>query len=124
MDDPWRYLMDDVYEANGPTDLPLPKSQPPVVEEPIVEASGREKGSNVQGFIERWKKDVLDKIQFLKESLDQANHDKAALSQEIDRLQAELEAAREKNKELEVHYSETLDTFYKLLDDVSRALEG
>ena len=116
--------MDDVYEANGPTDLPLPKSQPPVVEEPIVEASGREKGSNVQGFIERWKKDVLDKIQFLKESLDQANHDKAALSQEIDRLQAELEAAREKNKELEAHYSETLDTFYKLLDDVSRALEG
>jgi chromosome segregation ATPase len=124
MDDPWRYVMDDVYETNGPTDLPLPKSQPPVVAEPIAEATGQEKGSNVQDFIERWKKEVIDKIQFLKESLDQANKDKEALSGEIDRLQAELEAARNKNKDLEVHYSETLDTFYQLLDDVSKALEG
>jgi chromosome segregation ATPase len=115
--------MDDVYDANGPTVLPLANSQPTVVEEPQMEASGQEKGPEVQNFIERWKKEVLDKIQFLKESLEQAHRDKAVLSQEVDRLQAELEAARDKNKQLEAHYSETLDTFYKLLDDVSRALK-
>jgi predicted RNase H-like nuclease (RuvC/YqgF family) len=124
MDDPWRYLMDDVYDANGPTDLPLPKSQPPAVEDPTGEGEEQEKGSGVQTFIERWKKEVLDKITFLKESLEQANRDKEALSREVDRLQAELEAARTKSKEMEVQYSETLDSFYKLLDDVSKALEG
>jgi predicted nuclease with TOPRIM domain len=113
--------MDDVYEANGPKEFPLPKGQPLLIEEPSVQAAGEERG--VKGFIERWKKEVLDKIQYLKESLEQANKDKEALSQELDHLQRELEGSKERNKALEGQLSETLDTFYTLLNDVSKALE-
>jgi hypothetical protein len=53
--------MDDVYEANGPKEFPTPEGQPLLTEEPSVQAPGEERG--VKGFIERWKKEVLDKIQ-------------------------------------------------------------
>jgi len=111
--------MEEIYEANAPADFPTPKEQPTLEENPGV-------GGNftlpVKETVERWKKEILDKIQFLKENLDQASRDREGLSREMDRLKAELDASKEQAKILEAKLAETLETFNNLLDEVSRAL--
>jgi len=111
--------MDEVYEANVPTDFPTPKAQPILEQHPTAE---EKTARPVRETVERWKKEILDKIQFLKENLDQANRDRDGLSQELDRLKAELDASKEHGKVLEAKLAETLETFNNLLDEVSRAL--
>jgi predicted nuclease with TOPRIM domain len=76
----------------------------------------------VKETVERWKKEILDKIQFLKENFDQANRDREELSREMDLLKTELDASKEQAKILETKLAETLETFNTLLDEVSRAL--
>jgi predicted nuclease with TOPRIM domain len=111
--------MDEIYEANAPTDFPAPKEQPVLEQNPDA---GERTTMPVKETVERWKKEVLDKIQFMKENFDQANRDREDLSQEMDRLKAELDASKEQAKRLEAKLSETLETFNNLLDEVSRAL--
>jgi predicted nuclease with TOPRIM domain len=111
--------MDEIYEANAPTDFPTPKGQPTLEQTPTA---AEKITMPVKETVERWKKEILDKIQFLKENIDQANRDREGLSREIDRLKAELDASREHGKVLEAKLAETLETFNNLLDEVSRAL--
>jgi predicted RNase H-like nuclease (RuvC/YqgF family) len=113
--------MGNVYEANAPSDFPTPKEQPTIEQQPL----GEEKRIlPVKETVERWKKEILDKIQFLKENYDQANRDKEELSQEIDRLKDELNATKERAQALERKLTETLETFNNLLDEVSGALQS
>lgn len=111
--------MNDVFEANAPTDFPSPKEQPTLEQNPTPEAKIT---VPVKESVERWKKEILDKIQYLKDNFDQANRDREGFSQEIDRLKAELDASKEHSKVLEGKLYETLEAFNNLLDEVSRAL--
>jgi len=111
--------MDEIYDANAPTDFPTPKEQPPLESNP---AAVEKISVPVKETVERWKKEILEKIQFLKENIDQANREREDLSQEMDRLKAELDASKEQAKVLEASLAETLETFNNLLDEVSRAL--
>jgi len=111
--------MDEIYEANAPVDFPVPKEQPTLEPNP---AAGEKITRPVKESVERWKKEILDKIQFLKENFDQATRDREVLSQEMDCLKAELDASKEQAKLLEAQLAETLETFNNLLDEVSRAL--
>lgn len=114
--------MDDIFETNAPDHFPDPKEQPaPIPETP---EEGALKNPPVKETVERWKKEVIDRIQYLKENLELTNQEKEALSQEVDRLQTELAGSQGKVKELESEFSEALETFNTLLDEVSLALEG
>ena len=113
--------MHDVYEVNAPTDFPSPKEQPALGQQPL----GEEKRIlPVKETVERWKKEILDKIQFLKENYDQAQRDKEGLLQEIDHLKEELTATQKHAQALEKKLAETLETFNSLLDEVSGALQS
>ncbi|MBI5966954.1 MAG: hypothetical protein HY882_03715 [Deltaproteobacteria bacterium] len=111
--------MEDVYESHAPTDFPSAKEQPVIEQPPGAE---ERKILPVKETVERWKREILDKIQYLKENFEQANQDRESLSKEIDRLQAELTASKEHVQELERKLAETLETFNNLLDEVSGAL--
>jgi septation ring formation regulator EzrA len=113
--------MDDVYEVNAPADFPSPKEQPTLEQQPLGE---EKKILLVKETVERWKKEILDKIQFMKENYDQAHRDKEGLMQEIDHLKEQLTATQSHAQALERKLGETLETFNNLLDEVSRALQG
>jgi hypothetical protein len=114
--------MSDIYEANAPVTFPVPREQPDLMEDPTaVEVV---KNPPVKETVDRWKREVLDKIQYLKENLDLANQEKEALAQEVDRVQSELTESRGRVHVLEAELSEALETFNTLLNEVSQALEG
>jgi len=114
--------MNDIYEANAPERFPTPKEQPPLEEE---SAEGVViKNPPVKETVNRWRKEVIDKIQYLRENLDLTNQEKEALSEEVDRLQSELAESKERIQTLELQLSEVLETFNALLNEVSLALEG
>ncbi|MBA4391979.1 MAG: hypothetical protein C0407_00335 [Desulfobacca sp.] len=114
--------MDDIFETNAPIRFPAPKEQPEIqlesVEENVL------KTPPVKETAGRWKKEIIDKIQYLRENLELANQDKEALSQDVDRLESELTTSKERVQELEIQLSEALETFNTLLNEVSQALEA
>jgi predicted nuclease with TOPRIM domain len=111
----------DVYEANAPCKFPEPKEQAEVE----LETAQGEVMTNppIKETVDRWRKEIIDKIQYLRESLESANQDKEALTHELDRVQSELSTSKERTKVLEGELSEVLETFNALLNEVSRALE-
>jgi predicted nuclease with TOPRIM domain len=114
--------MNDIYVTNAPVKFPTPKEQPDIEEDSMV--GGVLKNPPVKETVVRWKKEVIDKIQYLRENLELANQEKEALSQEVDRVQSELTDSKERIQKLEVELSEALETFNTLLDEVSQALES
>jgi predicted nuclease with TOPRIM domain len=114
--------MNAIYELNAPERFPTPQEQP-VVEEKTVERAVF-KRPPIQETVNRWRKEVLDKIQYLKENWEQTIQEKEALNQEVDRLQAALAESNSRVETLENDLSETLNTFNGLLGEVSQALEG
>jgi hypothetical protein len=114
--------MNAVYEMNAPERFPTPQEQP-VIEEKTVERTVF-KRPPIQETVNRWRKEVLDKIQFLKENWEQTIQEKEALTQEVDRLQGALAESKSRVETLENELSETLNTFNGLLGEVSEALEG
>jgi predicted secreted protein len=112
--------MESIYEANAPTDFPSPTEQ--LI---IEQQSSAEKGKTLpmEETVERRKKEILDKIQYLRQTCDQANQDKESLSKETDSLKQELAVEKKHAQELERRFAETLDAFNDLLDEISRALQ-
>jgi chromosome segregation ATPase len=115
-------MMSDIYEANAPLAFPSSQEQPAFEEDTFPE--GVFKTPPIKETVDRWKKEVVDRIQFLKENLEQAGQEKESLGGEVDRLQTELLRSQERARELETQFSEALETFNQLLNEVSRALEG
>ncbi len=113
--------MSDIYQTNAPEVFPIPQEQP-ILKEDSPEGETL-KNPPVKETADRWKKEVLDKIQYLRENLEQANQEKESLSQEVEQLQSELTSSQARIKELEAEMSETLETFNTLLNEVSQALE-
>jgi hypothetical protein len=113
--------MEDIFDVNAPTRFPAPKEQPKIELE-SVEGSVL-KTPQVKETADRWKKEIIDKIQYLRENLELANQEKETLSQEVDRLQSELSNSKGRAQELEIQLSEALETFNTLLNEVSQALE-
>ncbi len=113
--------MIDVYETNAPTDFPSSKEQFLSAAEPVVEDL---KFPDVMNTLDRWKKELLDKIQYLKENLEQANRDKGALFQELDALKAQVSASQQQIQELRKDLSSTLGAFNNMLKEISTALQG
>jgi predicted nuclease with TOPRIM domain len=113
--------MEDIFEANAPTRFPTPKEQPEISAE--SEEKALTQAPPVKETADRWKKSIIDKIQYLKENLELAHQDKEALSSELDRLQTSLSHSQGRVQELETQLSEALETFNTLLDEVSKALE-
>ena len=114
--------MNDIYQANAPEVFPVPQEQPNLKEE--SPEGGILKNPPVKETVDRWKKEVLDRIQYLRENLELATQEKESLSQEIEQLHSELAASKGRIRELEAELSEALDTFNSLLNEVSRALES
>ncbi len=114
--------MNDIYQTNAPEVFPVPQEQPTLKEDSLE--GGVLKNLPVKETVDRWKKEVLDRIQYLRENLEQANQEKESLSQEVEQLQSELSASQGRIKELEAELSGTLDTFNILLNEVSQALES
>jgi chromosome segregation ATPase len=114
--------MSDIFETNAPLAFPAPSRQPEFEEETL---SGPVfKTPAMKETVDRWKKEIVDRIYFLKENLDQAGQEKESLYAEVDRLQSELLSSQERVKELEVQFAEALETFNQLLNEVSQALEN
>lgn len=113
--------MNEIYEANAPEHFPTPKEQPPLEEESTE--GGVIKNPPVKETVNRWRKEVIDKIQYLRENWEQTNQEKEALSLEVDRLQLELGESKGQIQILERQLSEALETFNGLLSEVSLALE-
>lgn len=111
--------MEDIYEANPPTHFPSPKEQLDLVAESAAEEQKIPEAKDAMG---RWKNEVLDKIRYLKETLEQANQDKEALYREIDSLKAELSASEKQIQQLKNDLSATLEAFNNTLRDISEAL--
>ncbi len=114
--------MNDVYETNAPREFPNPKAQPEIDEKKAIKLEGM-KVSELKETVERWKKDILDRIQFLKENYDQALQDKEALTLEVDKGKAELAASDFRVQELERQLADVLETYNNLLKEVSGALQ-
>jgi chromosome segregation ATPase len=114
--------MSDIYESNAPVTFPSPLEQPDLNED---SAEGRVLNHPpVKETVDRWKKEVLDKIQYLRENLEQANREKESLFLEVDQVRSELIQTKGRLKDLEGELSEVLETFNHLLDEVSRVLES
>jgi SMC interacting uncharacterized protein involved in chromosome segregation len=113
--------MSDIYEANAPSTFPVPQEQPHLGEDSTE--GGILKNPPIKETVDRWKKEVLDKIQYLRENLEQANQEKESLSQEVDQIRSELTETKGRVKVLESELSEALETFNALLDEASQALE-
>jgi predicted nuclease with TOPRIM domain len=114
--------MNDIYESNAPESFPTPNEQPVVKEE--AEEKHVFANPSIEETVKRWRKEVIDKIQYMKENLEQTNQEKEALSQEVDNLQAALAESQERIQALEKALAEALETFNGLLNEVSKALEG
>jgi predicted RNase H-like nuclease (RuvC/YqgF family) len=113
--------MSDIYETNAPVNFPAPKEQPPIEEDSLT--GEVLKSPPVKENVDRWKKEIIEKIKYLRENLELANKEKETLSQEVDRLQLELADSKGRVQQLEAQFSDSLDTFNRLLDEVSQALE-
>jgi len=113
--------MSDIYETNAPVTFPAPKEQPHMEEDSLTD--GILKNPPIKENVDRWKKEIIEKIKYLRENLELANQEKEALSQEVDRLQSELADSKGRVQQLEAQFSESLETFNHLLDEVSQALE-
>jgi len=77
----------------------------------------------VKETAERQKKEILDKIQHLRQICDQANQDRESLSKEKDSLKQEIATVKEHAQELEKRIAETLDAYRNLVDEISKALQ-
>ena len=114
--------MNDIYDTNAPTHFPDPKEQPTLNPEPQEE--GAMKNSSVKETVERWKKEVIDRIRYLRENFELATQEKEALLLEVDRLQNELTGYQGQVRELKAELSGILETFNHLLIEVSTVLES
>ena len=114
--------MNDIYETNAPTHFPDPNEQPTLNPEP--QAEWVIKNPSVRETVERWKKEVIDRIRYLRENLELATQEKEALLLEVDRLQCELADSQGQVRELKAELAEVLETFNNLLNEVSAALES
>jgi hypothetical protein len=114
--------MDDVYENNAPRKFPDPQAQPEIEEKKAVRLDAM-KIPDLKEMVSRWKKDILDRIQFLKENYDQALQDKGALTLEVDKWKAELAASEFRVQDLERQLADVLETYNNLLKEVSGALQ-
>jgi hypothetical protein len=115
--------MADVYETNAPREFPNPQAQPEIDEKKAVRLEAM-KISDLKETVERWKKDIVDRIQFLKENYDQALQDKEALTLEVDKWKAELTASDFRVQELERQLADVLETYNNLIKEVSGALQN
>ena len=114
--------MDDVYGNNSPREFPNPKAQPEFDEKKAIRLEAM-KIPELMETVSRWKKEILDRIQFLKENYDLALQDKGALTLEVDKWKAELAASEFRVQELERQLADVLDTYNNLLKEVSGALQ-
>jgi hypothetical protein len=114
--------MDDVYGDNSPREFPNPQSQPEFEEKKAMKLEAM-KLPELKETVFRWKKDILDRIQFLKENYDLALQDKGALTLEVDKGKAELAASEFRVQELERQLADVLETYNNLIREVSGALQ-
>jgi hypothetical protein len=113
--------MDDVYGNNSPREFPNPQAQPEIEKKTVkLEAM---KIPDLKETVSRWKKEILDRIQFLRENYDLALQDKGALTLEVDKWKAELAASEFRVQELERQLADVLDTYNNMLKEVSGALQ-
>jgi hypothetical protein len=114
--------MEDVYGNNAPREFPNPQAQPEIEEKKAVRLEAM-KISELKETVSRWKKEILDRIQFLKENYDLALQDKGTLTLEVDKWKAELAASEFRVQELEKQLADVLETYNNLLKEVSGALQ-
>jgi predicted nuclease with TOPRIM domain len=115
--------MSTVYDQNAPTAFPSPQAQPDPAGEKIEGPGGVGQLVQIRETVERWKKEILDRIQYLRENLDQAQQDREALSLEADQLKKELGAARSRIEQLEGDLTGVLGLYNTLIQEVNGALQ-
>ncbi len=114
--------MSTVYDQNAPTAYPAPQDQPnPAAEKNDWQGEARPL-PQIKETVERWKKEILDRIQYLRENLDQALQDREVLSLEADQLKKDLAAARSRVQQLEGDLTGVLELYNNLIQEVNGAL--
>ena len=115
--------MSTVYDQNAPTAFPTPQAQPSLEGGKIEQKGEPMQLPQIKETVERWKKEILDRIQYLKENLDQALQDREILSREADQLKNELAETRKRTQQLEVDLAGVLELYNNLIQEVNGALQ-
>ena len=115
--------MSTVYDQNAPTAFPTTQGQP-VLEGEKMERKGEPMQlPQIKETVDRWKKEILDRIQYLRENLDQALQDREVLSLEAEAMKKELSATRARMQQLEVDLAGVLELYNNLIQEVNGALK-
>lgn len=115
--------MTTIYDQNAPTAFPAPQAQPPLAGEQSERQGGPLQLPQIKETVERWKREILDRIQYLKENLDQALQDREVLALEADQMKQELAEARDRIQQLEVDLAGVLELYNTLIREVNGALQ-
>lgn len=115
--------MSTVYDQYTPADDPAPQAQPVLKSENAQRKEGSMQLPQLKETVERWKKEILDKIQYLRANLDQTLQDKEALSLEADQLKSQLADAQGRIAQLESDLAGVLELYNSLVQEVNGALQ-
>jgi hypothetical protein len=116
--------MSTVYDQNAPTAFPAPQAQPIPAAEQIDRRGDATQLPQIKETVERWKREILDRIQYLKENLDLALKDKEAASLEVDQLKNQMAAAQARIQQLETDLAGVLELYNTLIQEVNGALQN
>ncbi|OGP51614.1 MAG: hypothetical protein A2Y79_02045 [Deltaproteobacteria bacterium RBG_13_43_22] len=113
--------MTDIYEENAQEGVPAITEQP-ILEEKSMEGGGP-KTPPVKETVDRWRREVIEKIEYLRKKLELTLQENETLSLEVDRLHSEVTVLKKRAKDLEQQQAESLDMFNNTIAGINLALE-
>jgi chromosome segregation ATPase len=115
--------MSNAYDVTAPSSFPATQAQPLPEGEKMERKGDWMQLPQIKETVERWKREILDRIQYLKENLDLALKDKEAAALEADQLKSQLTAAQARIQQLETDLTGVLDLYNTLIQEVNGALQ-
>jgi hypothetical protein len=101
--------MGDIYETH------IPVQHPDIAEQPILEVDSLERSlqkiPNLKETIDRWRKEIIEKIGSLRKDVEQVYLENETVTQELNRLKSELTTKKERVHVLEHQIAQTLEAF-------------
>lgn len=112
--------MGDIYETHAPGQFSAISDQP--IPEPEPMEGGGQNIPTVKETADRWRKEVVEKIDGLRKKLIQVHLENEALIQDVTKFKAELTAAQSKVNGLELQMAETWQIFNQTLFEINQSL--
>jgi hypothetical protein len=114
--------MDNMFEKNAPIRSTTPQEQPEIKSE--SGEGGAPKTPPVKETINRWRKEIIEKIGSLRKELEQAHLENETLNQELNRLKSELTTKKERVHVLEHQITQTLEAFNQSMAEINQSFEA